>query len=125
MPRVSTETIGTGDQSWIGSTHGIYNCRSVAPDPAAFLAADFPGGKVPSGTRLAIVDERAVPFDAAAADGSEVLAGFLYTDQRHPVVVGDNWPLFWHGLVKVDRLPGDAFDPAGIDSTGQFTYEGA
>jgi hypothetical protein len=55
MPRLSEESFGAGDQTWLGSTHGIYNCRSVAPDPALFTAAEFPDGVVPSGTPLGLV----------------------------------------------------------------------
>lgn len=51
MPRYSSETITTGDQSWLGSTHGLYNARSVAPDPAMFTSTSYPTG-VPSGTPL-------------------------------------------------------------------------
>lgn len=205
MPRLTTETYGAGDQSWIGSPHGIHDCRTVAPDPALFTAADFPNG-VPSGLPLGLVtatglvgpytgdstdevqtiteggsgltsftltfggettdsiDDDATAADVQAAlealstigegnvavtgtgpwtvrfqgdlentnvaqmtatptggtgtitiatttaggadgssDGREVLLGHLYTDQK----AGDTggWPLFWHGLVRVDRLP--------------------
>jgi hypothetical protein len=53
MPRVSTESYGTGDQSWLGSTHGIYNCRSVALDMSLFTAAEhYPNGYIKSGYPL-------------------------------------------------------------------------
>jgi len=207
MPRLSEETYGAGDQSWIGSPHGIHDCRTVAPDPDLFTAALFPNG-VPSGLPLGKVtatglvgpytgdasdevqsvtvggsgltsftltfsgqtteslDDQATAADVqeaiealsnvgagnvvvtgdaggpwivtfqgdlentnvaqmtstptggtgtvtvatvtaggadASADGREVLLGHLYTDQK----AGDTggWPLFWHGLVRVDRLP--------------------
>jgi hypothetical protein len=51
MPRLATETYGTGDQSWLGSTHGLYNSRTVTPDPALFTTAAYPNG-IPSGTPL-------------------------------------------------------------------------
>lgn len=119
MPRLTEESYGTGDQSWIASTHAIYNCRSVAPDPTEFTAVAYPNG-VPSGTPLSIVDDLAVPFD-----GTETLVGFLYTDQPAP---GDGgWPLFWHGAVRVDRLPAAVI--ADIDTAaavgnpyGQITF---
>lgn len=225
MPRLSEESIGAGDQSWLGSTHGIHNCRTVAPDPALFTAAAYPDG-VPSGTPIGIVtatglvgpytgdstDEvvtlteggsgltsftltfggqttASIDDDATAAqvqaalealstigagnvavtggpigtgpftvtfqgdlantnvgaitttptggtgtvtaavvtaggadagsDGREVLAGFLYTDQKAP---GDGgWPLFDHGKVFVDRLP-IAFAATGHNTTGLFTF---
>lgn len=224
MPRLSTESFGAGDQSWLGGTHGIYNCRTVAPDPALFTTTEFTGGVVPSGTPLGLVtstgkvgpytgdstDEvqtvteggsgltsytltfsgqttAAIAADATAAqvqaalealstvgagnvsvtgaasgpytvtfqgalantnvaemtatptegtgtvtiatttaggadassDGREVLAGFLYTDQKIPAEGG--WPLFDHGRVKVDRLP-IPFAKTGHNTTGNFVF---
>lgn len=53
MPRLVSETFGTGDQSWLGSTHGIYNCRTETLDLTAFVAAThYPNGFIRSGTPL-------------------------------------------------------------------------
>ncbi len=123
MPRLQTETFGPGDQSWLGSTHGIYNCRSGVIDPTTFDAEDdYPNGYLPSGTRLALVGEAFVLYDADASDGTEVLAGFLYTDQK---VVGDeliNAPVLDHGRIRVANLPGAAFEVDGLETTGVFTF---
>lgn len=223
MPRLSEETFGAGDQSWLGSTHGIYNCRTVAPDPALFTTTAYPDG-VPSGTPLGLVtatglfgpytgdatdevqtltvggsgltsftltfggqttasiDDQAtaaqvqaalealstigagnvavtgnaggvwtVRFQGdlentnvaqltttptggtgtvtaatttaggadASADGREILAGFLYTDQK----AGDTggWPLLDHGRINVDKLP-VVFEATGHNTTGQFVF---
>lgn len=225
MPQVSTETVTAGDQSWLGSTHGIYHCRTVEPDTALFTAAAYPAG-VPSGTPIGIVTAtgKAGPYtgdatdevqtiteggsgltsftltfdgettdsiddDATAAqvqaalealpnigagnvlvtggplgtgpfsvvfrgdlentnvaemtatptggtgtvtiatttaggadassDGREVLAGFLYTDQKAAVEGG--WPLLDHGRINVDRLP-VVFALTGHNTTGQFVF---
>lgn len=226
MPRLSTESFGAGDQTWLGGTHGIYNCRTVAPAADLFTSADYPTGVVPSGTPLGVVtstgkvgpytgdstdevqtiteggsgltsftltyagqttasiDDDATaaqvqaalealsnigagnvqvtggplatgPFSVkfvgdlantnvdqmtatptggtgtvtiatgtaggadASSDGREVLAGFLYTDQKLPAEGG--WPLFDHGRVKVDRLP-ITFAKTGHNTTGLFTF---
>lgn len=127
MPRLREETIGAGDQSWLGSTHGIYDCRTVAPSSTEFTISAYPTGTVPSGTPIAVVADLAVPYDDSASDGSEVLAGFLYTDQ--PVSAAapaeGGWPLLDHGRVKVDRLP-VAVDPTAVDfdTSGQFVFLG-
>jgi len=223
MPHLSEESYGTGDQSWLAGTHGIYNCRTVAPDPALFPASTYPNG-IKSGTPVGMVtatrlygpytgdgtDEvqtvteggsgltsftltyagqttAAIPAAASAAavqsalealsniavgdvtvagspggpytvtfggdlantnvaqmtatptggtgtvvvattvaggadassDGREVLAGFVYTDQRVPAEGG--WPLHWHGTVRVDRLPVQ-FATTGHNTTGLFTF---
>lgn len=54
MPRLKTETFGTGDPSWLDSTHGIYDCRSVNLDISAFTEnTHYPDGYLLSGTPLA------------------------------------------------------------------------
>jgi len=223
MPRLREETFGSGDQSWLGSTHGMYNARTVAPDPALFTAAAYPDG-VPSGTPIGLVtasglygpyagdstdevqtvteggsgltsftltfsgqttaslDDQATAAEVqaalealsnigegnvlvtgspggvytvtfrgalananiaqmtatptggsgtvtvatstaggadASADGREILAGFLLTDQKAPGEGG--WPLLDHGRIRVDRLP-IAFAVGGHNTTGQFVF---
>ena len=223
MPRLRSETIGTGDQTWLGSTHGIYNCRTVVPDATLFTLAAYPE-KIPSGTPLGEVTAtgRLGPYTGdstdevqtvtqggsglisftltysgqttaaiaaaatgatvqaalealsniavgdvtvtgaaggpytvtfggtlantdvaqmtstptggtgtvtvatttaggadASADGRQVLAGFLYTDQRAPGEGG--WPMLDHGRIRVDRLP-IAFAATGHNTTGQFVF---
>lgn len=223
MPGLTTETYGAGDQSWLGSAHGIGNCRSVAPDVALFTEAAYPDG-VPSGTPIGIVtatglagpytgdstDEvqtltvggsgltsftltfggqttDAIPAAAtgadvqealealstigagnvtvtgasggvwtvtfqgdlantnvaqltttptggtgtvtaatttaggadASSDGREILAGFLFTDQKAGVEGG--WPLLDHGRIRVDKLP-IVFEATGHNTTGQFVF---
>ncbi len=69
MPRMGFESITTGDQSWLGSTHGLYNARTVTPDPALFPASDYPNG-VPSGTPLGEVTAtgKVGPYSGDATD---------------------------------------------------------
>lgn len=226
MPRLTRETIGTGDQSWIGSTHSIYHCRTVPLDEALFEAINHPDGYLLAGIPLGMVtatkkygiytgdatdevqtiteggsgltsftltyagqttasiDDDATaaevqaalealsnlapgdvvvtggplgtgPFSVtfggtlantnvaqmtatptggtgtvtiatgtaggadASSDGREVLAGFLYTDQKFGEDM--NVPLLWHGLIKVRRLP-VVFAATGHNTTGQFTF---
>jgi hypothetical protein len=226
MPRLKTETIGTGDMSWMGGVYGLHDCRTAPPDPVLFSAALYPDG-VPSGTPCGIVtatkrlgpytgdgtdevqtlteggsgltsftitalgettdplDDDATaadvqealeaiygagnvvvtggplatgPFvvsfvgelantDVAAmattptggtgtvvvatttaggadgsADGREVLAGFLLTDQPAPGEGG--WPLLDHGRIKVNQLPSAVlpFRTTGHNTTGHFIF---
>ena len=108
MPRLSTETFGGGDLSWLGSTHGISNARTEILDVSAFTAAThYPDGYIKSGTPVAKVGGVLVPYDAteATVTGAGVLAGFVLTDQK---VVGTDYftvPLFDHGRVIASKLP--------------------
>lgn len=104
MPKLRTETFGGGDQSWLGSAHGIANARTSTLDLAEFTAAThFPDGFIPSGTAVNAADEGAVaPF--TGADGEAL--GFVLTDAP---VVGNAVspvPVLRHGIINVANLPG-------------------
>lgn len=107
MPRISSETIGSGDMSWLDSTHGIGNARTVSIDISAFTAGThYPAGYIPSGTPVAIVGGLAVPYDptVGVTTGAGVLAGHILTDQK---VVGTSVfgaPLLDHGRVKAAKV---------------------
>lgn len=108
MPRLKTETFGAGDQSWLGSSHGIYECRTEVLDYSAFTEADhFPDGYIPSGTPLAKVGGLMVPYTSAegTTTNAGVLAGFLFTDQ--PVVGTKDFgvPVLDHGRIKTAKVP--------------------
>lgn len=110
MPKLRTETFGAGDQSWLGSLHGIGNCRTVTPDLTAFTAnTHYPDGYLKSGIPLAIVttnsQKRAVPYVSGGTGGTGVLAGFLLNDE--PVVGSQVQPtaMLDHGRIRTSRLP--------------------
>lgn len=108
MPRYSAETFGAGDQSWLGSSHALANCRTETVDISAFTkATHFPNGFIPSGTPVAKVGGVLVPYDATEATVADagVLAGFIFTDQATDGVANLPVPLFDHGRVKVANLP--------------------
>lgn len=108
MPRMKIETFGMGDQSWLGSAHGIWNGRTENLDISTFTkATHYPDGTVKSGTAVALVAGVLVPYDAteATVTGAGVLAGFLLTDQSTDGVADINVPLLDHGRVKVGNLP--------------------
>jgi len=108
MPRLKIETLGGGDQSWLGSTHGIANARTEILDISTFtLATHYPNGYIPSGLPVAKVGGVLVPYDAteATVTGAGILAGFVLTDQATDGVADFGAPLIDHGRVKVASLP--------------------
>lgn len=121
MPKLQTETFGGGDQSWLGSTHGIANCRTGTLDISAFTAGThYPNGYIPSGTPVDVADEGAVtPY----VDGDDAKLGFLFTDQAVVGAADIPAPIFRHGIVKVDRLPGGFTEPATGSAAG-FVFVG-
>ena len=113
MPRLKSETFGTGDQSWLGSSHAIWNGRTETIDISTFTAnTHYPNGYIPSGLPVALVGGVLVPYDATegTTTGAGVLAGFVFTDT--PVSGAADFPvaLLDHGRVKTSRLP-IAFTP--------------
>ncbi|RRJ85908.1 potassium transporter [Gulosibacter macacae] len=108
MPRLTTETFGAGDMTWLGSSHGIRNARTEILDVSAFTkTTHFPNGFIKSGTPVAIVDNRVVPYTVAVGTTTDagVLAGFILTDQK---VVGDadfGVPVLDHGRINVANVP--------------------
>ena len=108
MPRLKTETIGAGDQSWLDGAHGIRNARTDVLDISTFTpATHYPNGYIPSGTPLAKVSNMVVPYTSAegTTTGAGVFWGHLLTDQ--PVVGTTDFavPVFQHGRVKVAKVP--------------------
>lgn len=74
MPRLISETTTTGDQTWLGSTHGLYNARTVSPDPALFTITDYPDS-VPSGLPLGVVTATGLygPYTGDSTDEVQTL----------------------------------------------------
>lgn len=105
MPKLTVERYGNGDQSWLGSTHGIGNARTVSLDPSKFTKADhFPDGYLPAGTPLTVTEDVAGPYGEDAQ-----LSGFLLTDQVTDGEATIAVPLIDHGRVNVAKLPVSSF----------------
>lgn len=115
MPRMTTESFGSGDQSWLGSEHGINEARTEMLDISTFTAnTHFPDGYVRSGTPVAKVAGVLVPYDAteATVTGAGILAGFVLTDQRVVGTYDFAVPLLDHGRVKAAKVPVTFVKPA-------------
>lgn len=116
MPNFRSESFGVGDQTWLGSTHGIRNARTSVLDVSAFAPVD---GVIKSGTPVNAADESAVvPFTGAAGER----LGFVLTDQKADADAYVNAPVLRHGIVKVANLPVDFVIPA--DAPGEFSFVG-
>lgn len=117
MPRLKSETATGGDQSWLGSAHGIRNCRTSILDVSTFTkATHYPNGYFPSGLAVNAASETAIkPWTGASGEK----LGFLFTDQATDGVEDLNVPIFRHGIVKTARLPIAWVAPsAGADAVG-------
>ena len=119
MPRIKSESFGGGDQSWLGSTHGIGNCRTETLDPATFTkATHYPNGYFPSGLIVDIADPQAVkPFTGGAG---EKLA-FLMGDHETDGVEDRAGAFLFHGSIRTGFLPVSTNLPATAPNGFYFT----
>ena len=116
-----TESFGAGDQSWLGSRHGTDVAKSATLNPTAW-ASKVDGGRIKSGEPFALVSGLAVPYDADAETGAEVLAGFILTDQAVTAGGGNvTFPGVWHGRIILSKLPSPV--AADASTSGLFVLE--
>lgn len=123
---IRTESWGTDDKSWLGSRHGIGECASVTLDKSTFTeGTHYPAGYFKSGIALAKITASGKygPYDNAASDGRETLAGFLYAPVPAPTTDLDPvGAILDHGKVVAARLP-VAVDAAGkTDVAGRIIF---
>ena len=123
---VSSETWGGDDQSWLGASHGQDMGRSVTFDTSAFTeATHYPDGYLRSGTPVGEITATGLyaPYNAAGADGTETLVGFVLTPVKMTSGGADvGGAVFEHGRVVEANRP-IAIDAAGkADVAGRITF---
>lgn len=115
------------DQSWLASAHGTDTARPITLDTSTFTSGThYPNGYFPSGLPLGKITAtgKYAPYNNAAADGTETLAGFLFTAVDAPSVntIDPQGALLWHGAVVEAKLP-IAVDAAGkTDVAGRIVF---
>jgi hypothetical protein len=122
MPKLRTETFGAGDQTWLGSTHGIRNARTAVIDISAFTSTThYPDGYLRSGTEVNAADESAIkPYTGAAGEK----LGYLLTDQKVNGNEDFGAPILRHGIINISKLPIAHVDSADAAVTAGFTFVG-
>lgn len=123
-PTVETAEYGQDNRQWLGSSHGTQATRSCTILADDFIGADI-GGEVladgdflPSGVPLGFAageDDVATLSLAAAVDGTEDVAGYLYSGVKLRAGRRVGVALFEHGKVRRGNLPAIAAG-AGTDS---------
>lgn len=111
---ITSKSFGGGDDSWMGSRHGVETATTITLD-----ASEFTDTLVKSGTPIAksATDGMADPYDPTPTTGN-TLYGFVIGD--HDISDGDTpVAVMWHGRVIVDNLP-VAFTPPA--SAGLFDF---
>lgn len=116
-----TESFGAGDQSWLGSRHGTDVAKTATLVPAAWTAK-ISDGRIKSGEPFAVKSGLAVPYDSTKSDGTEVLAGFVFTDTSVDAARGNvSFPGIWTGRIRLSKLPSTV--TASAKTSGLFVWE--
>lgn len=124
MPQLSPriEQFGPGDQSWLGSRHGVENAISGTFDVTAG-ASKVVDGYLKSGEPLAYntTSHKYVPYNSGGSGDVTTLAGFLIADV--PVVAGAGDVMIAigkHLFVRRSKLPSPI--PTNPTTTGLFVF---
>lgn len=118
---IRSESVGAGDQSWLGSRHGTETPKSATLDPTAWTSKTT-AGVIKSGEAFALVSGLAVPYNSAGSGGTNVLAGFILTNQSVVAGAGNvTFPAVWHGRIILSKLPSAV--AADATTTGLFVLE--
>lgn len=115
MPRLTTETYGSGNLKWLGSGHAIGNARTETVNVGAFTeATHYPDGYLRSGQPVAKVAGLLVPYDATegTVTGAGILAGHILFDLKVKGSTNVPGPLLDHGRVIAANVPGTFVKPA-------------
>lgn len=120
---LKTENFAFDDQSWLGSAHGTDAARTITLDTSAFTAGThYPDGYFKSGLPLGKITASGKygPYNDAAADGTEVLAGFLFCAVDAPSVntIDVGAAMLEHGRVIAAKLP------IAVNAAGQADVAG-
>ncbi|CQD15743.1 potassium transporter [Mycolicibacterium conceptionense] len=118
---IRSESVGAGDQSWLGSRHGTETPRSATLNPTAWTSKTT-NGVIKSGEPFALASGLAVPYASGASDGTEVIAGFILTDTSVVSGAGNvTFPYLRHGHIILSKLPSTV--AATAKTSGLFTWE--
>ena len=125
------------DTRWRASSHGEDSARPGQLDPTKFAAGTHynlngrADNVVPSGVAVGEITATKLygPYDAAATDGREKLAGYVNDNAgvslgASPATAKPTFALLVHGIVKPSRLPIAAQRAAVLtaDATCSVTY---
>ena len=103
MPRLVSESIGGGDQTWLGSDHGLFNAQTGTLDVSTFAkATHYPNGYFPSGLIVNAANLAALaPFTGGAGEK----LGFVLFDVPTDGVTDIAAAVLLHCIVKTSKLP--------------------
>jgi len=123
---VRTEAVGSDDQSWLRTSHGTNDARTVTFDKSTFAAGThYPQGFLKSGIPVAKITATGKygPYDDTATDGRQTLVGLVFVAVSVPTADSDPiGTVLDHAQVVETKLP-IAIDAAGkADVAGRIIF---
>ena len=120
MPGLKKTSVGSGDQKWLASAHGINNARTCALKKSDFVAGThYPKGFFPSGLEVNAADEGNVkPWTGAAGEK----LGFILFDQTVADDAYTNGAVLRHGESNVGKLPVAHIAPTNAADSAGFVF---
>ncbi|XUM00255.1 head decoration protein [Streptomyces venezuelae ATCC 10712] len=125
---ITTQRSVTANIEWLGGRHGTDDTDTITLDITRFtsgthyvLSTDTsqPYSLFKSGVPVGKITASGLygPFDKAATDGRQVLAGFVVAETLFaPTATRVPVALLWHGTVRAAKVPG-GFTPADVAAT--------
>ncbi|MGR3872676.1 head decoration protein [Streptomyces graminifolii] len=130
---LTTATTVTDDRTWLASLDGVHEAQTITVDTSKLTAGTHytagtpnqPRHIVKSGIPLGKIGASGLyaPYNAAASDGTQVLAGFLVAETAFtPGSTKTAGALLWRGEVQASKLPVAFAPPAAANTTAFIHY---
>ncbi|MFC7870720.1 head decoration protein [[Kitasatospora] papulosa] len=129
---LTTATTVTDDRTWLASLDGVHEAQTIPVDTSKLTAGTHytagtqnqPRHIIKSGIPLGKITASGLyaPYNAAASDGTQILAGFLVAETAFtPGSTKTAGALLWRGEVYASKLP-VAFAPPAANTTAFIHY---
>ncbi|MCX4858363.1 head decoration protein [Streptomyces canus] len=130
---LTTTTTVTDDRTWLASLDGVHEAHTIPIDTSKLTSGTHytagtlnqPRNIIKSGLPLGKITTSGLyaPYNAAASDGTQILAGFLVAETAFtpgsPRAAG---ALLWRGEVYAPKLPVAFTAPAAANTTAFIHY---
>lgn len=125
---ITTQRSVTANIEWLGGRHGTDDTDTITLDITRFTSGVHytpstdtaqPYSLFKSGVPVGKITASGLygPFDKAATDGRQVLAGFVVAETLFaPTATKVPAALLWHGTVRAAKVPG-GLNPADVTAT--------
>lgn len=129
---LTTATTVTDDRTWLASLDGVHEAQTITIDTSKLTSGTHytagtlnqPRNIIKSGIPLGKITASGLyaPYNSAASDGTQILAGFLVAETAFtPRSAKTAGALLWRGEVYAAKLP-VAFVPPAAENTTAFIH---